>query len=148
MGKQPKKAQLKALARRKKEQKCECIGLYPWPKSSDRRKTLRSPFERMIKGLLLMLLRFYRAAISPWIGNVCRFEPSCSRYSMACIETHGAARGSWLTVKRLCKCHPFHPGGYDPPPPALSSLSAPLTEFMDPVSRPSVDADSSSTGSL
>lgn len=70
----------------------------------------------MIKALLLALLRFYRAAISPWLGNVCRFEPSCSRYSMACIEHFGAAKGSWLTVKRLCKCHPFHPGGYDPPP--------------------------------
>jgi putative membrane protein insertion efficiency factor len=70
----------------------------------------------MLKALLLALLRFYRAAISPWLGNVCRFEPSCSRYSMACIEHHGAAKGSWLTVKRLCKCHPFHPGGYDPPP--------------------------------
>jgi putative membrane protein insertion efficiency factor len=70
----------------------------------------------MLKALLLALLRFYRTAISPWIGNVCRFEPSCSRYSMDCIEHFGAAKGSWLTVKRLCKCHPFHPGGYDPPP--------------------------------
>jgi putative membrane protein insertion efficiency factor len=103
----------------------------------------------MIKALLLMLLRFYRAAISPWIGNVCRFEPSCSRYSMACIESHGALVGSWLTVKRLCKCHPFHPGGFDPPPPlAAHQLSAPLTESPNPVSRPSVDSDSSSTGSL
>jgi putative membrane protein insertion efficiency factor len=70
----------------------------------------------MMKALLLALLRFYRAAISPWLGNVCRFEPSCSRYSMACIEHLGAARGCWLTLQRLCKCHPFHPGGYDPPP--------------------------------
>ncbi len=71
----------------------------------------------MIRAVLLWLLRFYRAAISPWLGNVCRFEPSCSRYATACIECHGALRGSWLTLKRLGRCHPFHPGGYDPPPP-------------------------------
>jgi len=67
---------------------------------------------------LLWLLRLYRQAISPWLAPACRFEPSCSRYAMACVETHGAARGSLLSLKRLCKCHPFHPGGFDPPPAA------------------------------
>ena len=71
----------------------------------------------MIRALLLWLLRAYRFALSPLLGNACRFEPSCSRYASACIESHGAAKGSWLAAKRLCKCHPFHPGGYDPPPP-------------------------------
>lgn len=70
----------------------------------------------MIRSLLLLLLRAYRATLSPLLGNVCRFEPSCSRYATACIERFGAVEGSWLAAKRLAKCHPFHPGGYDPPP--------------------------------
>lgn len=70
-----------------------------------------------MKSLLLLLLRAYRATLSPLMGPVCRFEPSCSRYASACIEHHGALRGSWLTLRRLLRCHPFHPGGYDPPPP-------------------------------
>ena len=69
---------------------------------------------------LIALVRLYQQLISPLltlsVGRVCRFEPSCSRYALACLETHGAARGSLLSVRRLCKCHPFHPGGYDPPP--------------------------------
>ncbi|MFO0647502.1 MAG: membrane protein insertion efficiency factor YidD [Polyangiales bacterium] len=75
----------------------------------------------MIRALLLLLIRAYRFALSPLLGNVCRFEPSCSRYSMTCIERFGAAKGSWLTVKRLARCHPFCPGGYDPPPPLDST---------------------------
>ena len=74
----------------------------------------------MIRALLLLLLRIYRATLSRVIGNACRFEPSCSRYATACIERFGAARGVWLTTCRLAKCHPFHPGGYDPPPPLIS----------------------------
>ena len=70
----------------------------------------------MIRSLLLWLLRAYRLTLSPFLGNACRFEPSCSRYASACIERFGAVHGSWLSVRRLCKCHPFHPGGYDPPP--------------------------------
>ncbi len=77
----------------------------------------------MIRALLLLLIRAYRFAISPLLGNVCRFEPSCSRYSMTCIERFGAAKGSWLTIKRLSRCHPFCPGGYDPPPPLDSTSS-------------------------
>jgi len=68
--------------------------------------------------LFLWVIRAYQAAISPWLGNVCRFEPSCSRYAATCIERHGAARGGLLSFVRLCKCHPFHPGGVDLPPPA------------------------------
>lgn len=75
----------------------------------------------MVAQLLLALIRVYQLTLSRLIrltlGNVCRFEPSCSRYAAACLETHGALRGSLLSVKRLCRCHPFHPGGYDPPPP-------------------------------
>jgi uncharacterized protein len=72
----------------------------------------------MFARALIMLVRLYQQILSPWLGRVCRFEPSCSRYAVACLEAHGAARGSLLSARRLCKCHPFHPGGYDPPPPA------------------------------
>lgn len=71
----------------------------------------------MIRSLLLWLLRAYRLVLSPWMGGQCRFEPSCSNYATACVERFGAARGSWLTVRRLARCHPFCDGGYDPPPP-------------------------------
>ncbi len=68
------------------------------------------------RALLLGLIRTYRYLLSPWIGHQCRHFPSCSLYAMEAIETLGPARGSWLTFKRLCKCHPLHPGGYDPVP--------------------------------
>jgi putative membrane protein insertion efficiency factor len=70
----------------------------------------------MLARALVFLVRLYQWFLSPLLGGQCRFEPSCSRYAVACLETHGAARGSLLSVKRLCKCHPFHPGGVDLPP--------------------------------
>jgi uncharacterized protein len=66
--------------------------------------------------LLIWLIGLYQATISRLLGPRCRFEPSCSRYAVACLESHGALRGGLLSLGRLCKCHPFHPGGYDPPP--------------------------------
>ncbi|XXR91360.1 membrane protein insertion efficiency factor YidD [Sorangium sp. So ce406] len=76
---------------------------------------------RMLAKLLLALIRVYQMTLSRVIvalmGPVCRFEPSCSRYAAACILGHGALRGSLLSLRRLCRCHPFHPGGFDPPPP-------------------------------
>ena len=81
----------------------------------------------MIVKLLLALIRLYQLTISPLLGPVCRFEPSCSRYTMACLQGHGLFRGSWLSVVRLCKCHPFHPGGYDPPPLPASGRPQPPT---------------------
>ncbi|XXZ15212.1 membrane protein insertion efficiency factor YidD [Sorangium sp. So ce315] len=76
---------------------------------------------RMMAKLLLALIRAYQMTLSRIIvalmGPVCRFEPSCSRYAAACILGHGALRGSLLSLRRLCRCHPFHPGGFDPPPP-------------------------------
>jgi len=74
----------------------------------------------MLARLLIAIVRLYQRTLSPLLGlagPMCRFEPSCSRYAVACLEQHGAARGSLLSVVRLCKCHPFHPGGFDPPPP-------------------------------
>jgi putative membrane protein insertion efficiency factor len=70
----------------------------------------------MIARFLVALIRLYQRTLSPLLGNVCRFEPSCSRYAAACLLEHGAWKGSLLSIRRLCKCHPFHPGGFDPPP--------------------------------
>lgn len=66
--------------------------------------------------VLLALIRFYQGALSPALGARCRFEPSCSHYAYEAIETHGAARGSWLAARRLVRCRPGVPGGYDPVP--------------------------------
>lgn len=68
--------------------------------------------------LLTGLITGYRKFISPLLGAHCRFYPSCSAYALEAIQVHGAGRGSWLAVRRLCRCHPFHPGGLDPVPPA------------------------------
>lgn len=73
-----------------------------------------------MKTLLLKLIALYQKTLSLWItalvGPVCRFEPSCSRYTATSIERFGALRGSFLGVKRICRCNPFFPGGFDPPP--------------------------------
>ncbi|BAL26882.1 membrane protein insertion efficiency factor YidD [Azoarcus sp. KH32C] len=69
-----------------------------------------------MKILLLGLLRVYRYVVSPMLGRNCRFYPSCSVYAVEAVERHGALRGGWLAVKRVGRCHPFHPGGYDPVP--------------------------------
>jgi hypothetical protein len=70
----------------------------------------------MIAKLLILLVRAYQVALSPLLGGQCRYYPSCSAYGIEALEKHGALRGSWLTVKRIARCHPFHPGGYDPVP--------------------------------
>lgn len=70
-----------------------------------------------MKQLLLSLIKFYRKFISPMTPPACRFHPTCSQYGLEAIETHGTMKGGYLTVKRILKCHPFHPGGFDPVPP-------------------------------
>ncbi len=65
---------------------------------------------------LLLLLRGYKLCISPFLGQHCRFYPSCSDYAQQSIVEHGVARGSLLAGRRLCKCHPWHAGGFDPVP--------------------------------
>ncbi|KAI5915545.1 MAG: membrane protein insertion efficiency factor YidD [Proteobacteria bacterium] len=69
-----------------------------------------------MKTVLIALLRFYKYAISPMLGRNCRFHPTCSEYAIEAVQRHGALRGGWLAIKRVGRCHPFHPGGYDPVP--------------------------------
>ena len=69
-----------------------------------------------MKQLFLVLLRFYQYAISPMLGPKCRFYPSCSEYMVEALEKHGFIRGLWLGLTRILRCHPWHPGGFDPVP--------------------------------
>jgi putative membrane protein insertion efficiency factor len=64
--------------------------------------------------ILVSLLKFYKATVSPWLPPSCRFVPTCSEYAREAIERHGALRGSAMGLRRLLRCHPFHAGGYDP----------------------------------
>jgi uncharacterized protein len=64
----------------------------------------------------LLLIRAYQLLISPWFPSCCRFAPSCSQYAAEALTRHGFWRGLWLSLKRLARCHPFHPGGWDPVP--------------------------------
>jgi hypothetical protein len=66
--------------------------------------------------LLLLLIKAYRYGISPLLGPSCRFFPTCSEYAAQAIEKYGAGHGGWLALKRISRCHPWHPGGYDPVP--------------------------------
>jgi putative membrane protein insertion efficiency factor len=68
---------------------------------------------RLLRGLVYV----YRVTVSPLLGPSCRFEPSCSAYALEALERHGARRGAWLSLRRVLRCHPFHPAGFDPVPP-------------------------------
>ena len=70
-----------------------------------------------MKTLLTFLVRVYQLAISPMLGPRCRFYPSCSNYALEALRVHGAAKGSYLTARRVCRCHPWNAGGVDPVPP-------------------------------
>ena len=70
----------------------------------------------MIRFVLVLLVRGYRRLVSPILPPACRFYPSCSAYAETALVRHGAAKGTWLAVRRLSRCHPFHPGGIDPVP--------------------------------
>lgn len=61
----------------------------------------------------------YRRYVSPLLGRHCRFHPTCSRYALEAVAAHGPARGAWLALRRLLRCHPLHPGGWDPVPPGV-----------------------------
>ena len=69
-----------------------------------------------MKKVLLALIRFYQRHISPCFPARCRFTPTCSQYALEALEKYGAVKGSWLALRRILRCHPFHKGGYDPVP--------------------------------
>ncbi len=71
-----------------------------------------------VQRILVLLIRVYQSGVSPFLPSACRFLPTCSEYMRQAIEHHGAVQGGVLGVKRLCRCHPFHPGGVDPVPHA------------------------------
>ena len=74
--------------------------------------------------LLMLPIAAYQRFVSPLLGPRCRFAPSCSAYALAALAEHGAARGLWLAVARIARCHPFNPGGYDPVPPGKTAKVA------------------------
>jgi len=76
----------------------------PWSRPAD-----------ALAGLLILAIRAYQVTLSPLIGPVCRFEPSCSRYMIGAIRKYGVLKGVWKGTGRVLRCHPWHPGGYDPP---------------------------------
>lgn len=71
-----------------------------------------------VKGFLIGMVRVYQWVISPFLGNNCRFYPTCSQYCIEAMEVHGVIRGLWMGIKRVSRCHPFCEGGIDPVPPA------------------------------
>jgi putative membrane protein insertion efficiency factor len=77
---------------------------------------------RLPQTLLIGLVKGYRLLLSPWLGSACRFEPTCSGYSLEALQQHGAALGSYLTLRRLARCHPWCEGGHDPVPPAATAV--------------------------
>lgn len=75
----------------------------------------------MMSALLIRLIKAYQFLLSPWVGSNCRFTPTCSNYAIESLQTWGAFKGSWLTIKRISRCHPWAHGGNDPPPKNPSS---------------------------
>ena len=71
---------------------------------------------------LIAFVRGYRLLLSPWLGNACRFEPTCSNYSIEALQKHGAAAGTYMTIHRIARCHPFCAGGHDPVPDRAPAL--------------------------
>ena len=78
--------------------------------------TVRKTVRKIPSAVVCFLIRCYQWTLRPFIGMQCRFHPSCSDYALAAVAQHGALRGSWLAVRRLLRCHPLHPGGFDPVP--------------------------------
>ena len=79
-------------------------------------KTMWQHIERASRVVLKGVIRTYQILVSPVLGNNCRFHPNCSTYAIEAINQHGAMGGAWLAVKRITRCHPWHPGGFDPVP--------------------------------
>lgn len=87
---------------------------------------------RLPQTALIGIVKGYRLLLSPWLGSACRFEPTCSAYSLEALQQHGAAIGSYLTLYRLARCHPWCEGGHDPVPSAPISLFSRLVTPVAP----------------
>jgi uncharacterized protein len=74
---------------------------------------------------LISLIRGYQLILSPYLPAACRYTPTCSQYGIEALQRFGAAKGSWLTLKRICRCHPGYPGGYDPVPEPKTAPNPP-----------------------
>ena len=84
--------------------------------------------------LLIGVVRAYRFFLSPWLGSACRFEPTCSAYSLQALQQHGAAAGSYLTMRRLARCNPWCEGGHDPVPAQPGGLFSHLSTSREKTS--------------
>lgn len=82
-------------------------------------RSLRAGLRRCLAAPLIALVRLYQLTLSPWLGAPCRFEPSCSDYALGALRRFGPWRGGWLALRRILRCHPWGPTGYDPVPDAL-----------------------------
>jgi uncharacterized protein len=87
----------------------------------------------MIRAALIALVKGYRLLLSPWLGSSCRFTPSCSAYSLQALEQHGAGGGTYLTLTRLARCHPWCKGGHDPVPEHWAPRL--FTQLLSPLSK-------------
>ena len=94
----------------------------------------------IVRNLLMGLVRGYRLLLSPWLGSACRFEPTCSVYALQALEKYGATGGSYLTIRRLARCHPWCDGGHDPVPQQKPRLFS----FLDNASDSSATTQPSS----
>ncbi|PUE27786.1 membrane protein insertion efficiency factor YidD [Limnohabitans sp. JirII-29] len=81
----------------------------------------------MMQAFLIRCVQTYRLFLSPWLGSVCRFEPTCSAYALEALQRHGAQHGAYMTLRRLARCHPWCAGGHDPVPPKQALFTTPLT---------------------
>ena len=88
----------------------------------------------MMQRLLILLVKGYRLLLSPWLGSACRFEPTCSQYSLQALQQHGAAAGTWLTLGRLARCHPWCSGGHDPVPQEAPHATRLFSRLITPAS--------------
>ena len=96
------------------ERRFACFGLHEFPKCSSEIKG-NQLIRRLASAVMIYFIRFYQIGISPLIGPNCRFTPTCSQYTIEAIQKYGPIRGSWRAVKRILRCHPWNPGGHDPP---------------------------------
>jgi putative membrane protein insertion efficiency factor len=96
-----------------------------------------NPIGQLPRRLLVGLVTLYRLLVSPVLAPSCRYWPSCSEYAIEALRSHGAVRGSWLTARRICRCHPWSAGGVDPVPPAASPSKVERTCQCGPGRDPS-----------